>query len=189
MPLEPFRPLRVSWSGRGELFTLTAAEGDGPAMRPAGEVLMSMFYVNELVLRLTGKQDPHPGLFDGYAMTITRLNAGDDQANCLRRFEKRLLDELGYGLNLATDVDGRPVDSSEQYFYELEHGPRRVGGGTGGQLTVSGDTLLAIEAGRFENTNQRREARRLLTAAIDRYLGGRPLRTRQVLNALRARSG
>lgn len=188
MPLEPFQPLQVSWTGRGELFTLTGAEADGVAPRPAGEALMSLFYVNELLLRLTGKLDPHPGLFECYVTVVRDLCSGEDQAACLRRFEKRLLDELGYGLSLATDVDGEPVVGDADYLYELEHGPRRIARGIPGKLSVSGDTLLAIEAGRLENAVQRREARRLLTAAIDVYLGGRPLKTRQVLNALRSRS-
>lgn len=188
LPLEPFQPLQVSWTGRGELFTLTGAESDGVAPRPAGEALMSLFYLNELLLRLTGKLDPHPGLFEYYAATVRDLCAGEDQATCLRRFEKRLLDELGYGLILSTDVDGEPVAADAAYVYELEHGPRRVGRGASGKLPVSGDTLLAIEAGRLDTPAQRREARLLLTAAIDVYLGGRPLKTRQVLNALRSRS-
>lgn len=186
VPLEPFQALRVSWSGRGELFTLTGVEADGPALRPAGNVLMSLFYLNELLLRLTGKEDPHPGLFDGYADTVRSLIAGDDQSTCLRRFERQLLDELGYGLTLDMDVDGHPIESEAVYFYELEHGPRRIGAAVSGKLTVSGETLLAIAAGEFETIKQRSEARRLLTAAIDVYLGGRPLKTRQVLNALRS---
>lgn len=189
IPLEPFQALRVSWSGRGELFTLTGAEAAEPAPRPTGNVLMSLFYLNELLLRLTGKQDPHPGLFDDYGDAVRSLVAGSDQPSCLRRFERQLLDELGYGLSLDTDVDGRPIDSAGVYFYELEHGPRRMGAAASGKLTVSGGTLLAIAAGHFETTEQRSEARRLLTAAIDVYLGGRPLKTRQVLNALRSRSG
>ena len=95
---------------------------------------------------------------------------------------------LGYGLLLEHDVEGRPVEREVSYNYRLEEGPRRAGEGAGTALAISGDSLLAIHGGRFRSSDELREARTLLTAAVDHYLGGRPLKTRQVLNAFRARA-
>lgn len=186
--LEPFQPLHVSWSGRGELVTLTGVEHRGPGLQAAGRTLLSMFYVNELVLRLTGRQDPHPEIFAAYENAICRLSREEAEAPVLRCFERDLLDALGYGLLLIRDVDGRNVGPELIYAYRLEEGPRLVKDRAGAALPISGATLLAIQSGRFAGAEQLREARVLLTAALDQYLGGRPLKSRQVLNALRSRS-
>ena len=188
MPLEPFQPLHVSWAGRGEMVTLSAVEPRGPSIQAAGRRLLSMFYVNELVLRLTGRQDPNPDVFTAYEATIVGLGGQQDEAPLLRLFERDLLRALGYGLLLEHDVEGRSVERAVRYSYRLEEGPRRVGEGTGMALAISGDSLLAIHEGRFRSRDELLEARTLLRAAVDHYLGGRPLKTRQVLNAFRARA-
>ena len=103
--LQPFVPLLVSWAGRGESPRLTGAEPDHsmPALPPLpASRLMSAYYLSELVLSLTLRHDPQPLLFDCYAEALAGLR-GDLAEQCtLRRFEKRLLDVLGYGL---ADVD------------------------------------------------------------------------------------
>jgi DNA repair protein RecO (recombination protein O) len=188
VPLEPFQPLHASWSGRGELVTLSAVEPRGPALRAAGRRLMSMFYVNELLLRLTARQDPHPEMFSLYEDTIRALAGDGEEAPTLRIFERDMLDILGYGLVLGSDVDGRPLEQELRYVYRLEEGPRRAPRESSSPLCVAGATLLAIQSGCFDSPECLREARVLLTAALDQQLGGRPLRTRQVLNALRSRA-
>lgn len=187
-PLEPFQPLHVSWTGRGEMVTLTGAEARGPVLQASGRRLLSMFYVNELILRLTERQDPHPEVFVAYEETVSDLDRAPDEAPVLRRFERDLLEALGYGLLLDRDVDGREVTAESVYAYRLEEGPRKVAAAEHFPIVVSGETLLAIHSGRFEDRTQLREARLLLTAAVDHYLGGRPLKTRQVLNSLLARA-
>ena len=71
--LQPFAPLLLSWSGAGELATLTAAEEAGcPIPLPPHRVLAGL-YINELLLRLLPRLDPHPGLFAGRgAMTLPK---------------------------------------------------------------------------------------------------------------------
>jgi len=188
VPLEPFQPLHASWSGRGELVTLAGIEPRGPGLQAAGRRLMSMFYVNELLLRLTARQDPHPEMFSLYEDTVRRLASDGEEAPTLRVFERDLLEMLGYGLVLASDIEGLPVEPGARYHYRLEEGPRRAQRGSSGPLCVSGATLLAILSGDFGTADCLREARLLLTAALDQQLGGRPLRTRQVLYALRSRA-
>jgi len=187
IPLEPFQPVEVSWVGRGELVTLTMVEPRGPGLAATGRRLLSMFYLNELLLKLTARHDAHPEIFCLYEDSIRSLAAGLDEAPTLRVFERDLLKILGYGLILDRDVDGRPIESGARYRYRLEDGPERTSPESSSSSCVSGATLIAIRSGRFEAADSLREARVLLTAALDFQLGGRPLRTREVLNALRSR--
>jgi DNA repair protein RecO (recombination protein O) len=102
--LQPFSELLVSFSLRGEAGQLTGVEHVAPAAAqlPASQ-LMSAYYANELLLRLLPKGDPHPRLYGAYAALVNALAAPQaDPAGALRIFEKRLLGELGYGLNLET---------------------------------------------------------------------------------------
>ncbi len=71
--LQPFQPLLISWVGRGELATLSGAEASGPPQRLQGKSVISGFYINELLLRLLHRHDPHAALFDGYARTLPLL--------------------------------------------------------------------------------------------------------------------
>ena len=111
--LQPFRPLLLSWQLRGELGTLTAAESAAVSAPPpsGGERLLGLYYLNELLLRLTARLDPHPGLYQGYAAAVAALADQAALAPELRRFEKRLLDVLGYGPELRFDATGWPVAS------------------------------------------------------------------------------
>jgi DNA repair protein RecO (recombination protein O) len=189
LPLEPFVPLLVSWRGRGDLFTLTGAETRGPALRPPGSRLMSLFYANELILRLVSRLDPHPGLFEHYGGTLAALAAGEHEAATLRYFERDLLDELGLGLSLdASADDGAPIDAEGRYEYVLEHGPRAVGRDRQGGLIFDGRTLLALQDGKLETPGDLEGAQRLTRAALAQYLGDRPIRTRQVLQSMRSRA-
>jgi DNA repair protein RecO (recombination protein O) len=96
--LMPFQPLMLSWTGSAEVKTLTHAEV--VRIRPLpGAVLMSCWYMNELVLRLLASEDPHPGLYQAYAEAVQALYEGQLAALALRQFEWRMLQETGYGLD------------------------------------------------------------------------------------------
>src|SRR5690606_3145102 len=120
--LEPFQPLALDLLLRGELATLRGAEPAGPPRRLTGDAGLAGLYVNELVVRLTGRQDPQPDLFDAYARTLARLVGAPPLAWQLRRFERDLLCALGYALQLDTDADsGEPVLADGWYRYQVEH--------------------------------------------------------------------
>ncbi len=109
--LSVFQPLLLSWTGSGEVKTLTRAECAG--VHPlAGPALMSCWYMNELLFRLLPHEDSHPALFDAYVIALQRLAAGQSAAGELRRFEWILLQESGYGLDEEepdfTDVSAEP---------------------------------------------------------------------------------
>jgi DNA repair protein RecO (recombination protein O) len=178
--LEPFQLLAFDFVLRGELATLRAVE---PVARPHplhGDALLAGLYVNELVVRLTGRQDPHAALYTAYARTLQRLAAGDALAWTLRRFERDLLAALGYGLQLQFDADsGEPLDADADYMYQAEHGP--VAGRGGGGFAVRGAELLALGADSPPDTAGLARLRRLLRGVIGHHLGGTELRAWRVL--------
>src|SRR5215813_11172088 len=125
--LQAFQPLTLSWSGTGELKTLIRAEWRGVLPLVGGSALLCGFYLNELLLKLVPREDPHPKLFEQYEAALSRLANGAEQAPVLRAFELQLLAELGYALPLTHEVDtGRPVDPEGRYYYAFERGPRTV---------------------------------------------------------------
>lgn len=95
--LLPLQPLSLSLGGDGEIRTLKAAEWMGGHVMPTGDALLSGFYLNELMLRLLPRDDPHPALFDHYRQTVQMLALGGESAvtPALRAFELLLLRELG----------------------------------------------------------------------------------------------
>lgn len=185
--LPPFRPLLLSWSGRGELPTLAGAESDGPARAPRGRTLFHAFYLNELLLKLLPRSDPHPELFEDYRTALAGLGAaGGPEEGVLRVFEKRLLDALGYGPTLDRAVDtGDPVRPDGRYRYVPERGPVQgepepeAGVHEDGPV-VSGRTLLALARGCIEGEPERTEAKRLMRAILSPHLGPRPLGSRRL---------
>jgi DNA repair protein RecO (recombination protein O) len=189
-----FHPLRLSWSASAELGTLIAAEWAGALPALAGIGLMCGFYLNELLLRLLPREDPHEQLFDAYAAGLARLAAGEAPAAVLRGFERRMLAELGYAPLLERDAaSGAPIEPARHYAYEPDRGPVAVNGRVEARapgqpaapdLVVTGQTLLDIAADDYRRPGTREEARRLMRALIAERLGGQTLYTRAVLEEL-----
>ena len=181
--LQAFRPLLLSWSGRGEAPTLTAAEADGPpppALAPGR--LLSAFYLNELLLKLTVPHDPQPELYAHYAATLERLRAGEPLEAVLRRFEKRLLELLGYGSDLRCAADGCAVTADAYYHFRPGAGLWPAAAGPG---AVAGRVLLALAADEpLDDAEGQRQTRALLRAALDHCLDGRELSVRAVARAV-----
>jgi len=188
-----FHPLRLNWSATAELGTLTSVEWGGGQKSLAGVALMCGFYINELLLRLLPRDDPHEALFDAYGEALARLSAADALARpaigaahaaILRGFERRMLAELGYAPVLDRDAaNGAAIEPGKHYAYEPERGPveaRR----SDGDSVISGRTLLDMAADNYESTQTRDQARRLMRALIADRLGGHDLHTRSVLAEL-----
>ena len=183
-----FQMLRFSWSASAELGTLRSAEWAG-ALRPLrGRGLMCGFYLNELLLRLLPREDAHETLFDVYGEALSGLCESGNIAATLRRFEKRMLAELGYAPLLDRDAGAQPIDPQRQYVYEPERGPVATNGSQsgerGGQLFVSGRTLLDVAADDYGRAETREEARALMRSLITQRLHGKELHTRAVLKDL-----
>ncbi len=123
--LQPFQPLWLGWVGRGEVKTLTRAEAAAPSIAPSmehsAERFYCGFYLNELLLRLIDREDPHDALFVFYQQALADL-ATEPLDVVLRRFELRLLEELGYALDLRFDRQGKPIDLTQCYRYVAGEG-------------------------------------------------------------------
>ena len=186
--LQAFQPLTLAWSGGGELKTLIGAEWRGGLPLVAGSALLCGFYLNELLLKLLPREDPHPQLFREYETALTLLANGAEQAPVLRGFELRLLAELGYALPLTHEADtGRPVDPGARYYYAFDRGPRTVVAEPGRRYPeVRGSTLLALAQRDFSAPEAAAEAKRLMREVLDHYLEHRAIASRRVVRDLRA---
>jgi DNA repair protein RecO (recombination protein O) len=162
-----------------------SAETDGMMTSLKPERLMSGFYLNELLLKLTERRDPHPEIFFSYASCVQALCGGEVEEPTLRRFEKRLLNELGYGLELTQTGDGLPVEQDKYYRFALQSGPQLCVAEAPG--AVYGRSLTDLQAESFADARSLRDAKRVLRAAIDVCLDGRSLKSREVMLALRHR--
>ncbi len=184
--LRPFQRLLVSWSGKGEACQLVSAEIDGAATAMPNDRLMSGFYLNELILKLTERCDPHPEIFAAYSACVQALAGGAGEEEHLRRFEKRLLDNLGYGLELSRTPDGDPVAIEGYYRFQAQRGPQPCVADAPG--AVYGRSLADLEAEAFADARSLKDAKRVLRAALDACLDGRTLKSREVMLAMRRRA-
>ncbi len=181
--LVPLADLRLSWSGRGELFTLTGVEVDR-RYTLHGNALMAGFYASELVLRLTAREDAHPLVYDSLRALLQALADSAPAVVALRFFERDLLDEIGYGVPLAADSDtGEAVAADTHYAWHPDRGLRRGVAGDD-EIAVAGSALIGLLEGRFASRADVHAARRLMTAAVASHLGGRPLKTLQTMQAM-----
>ena len=197
--LVPFQPLALDWFGRGELRTLKTAEPMVAATPLAGEALMSAFYMNELLLKLTTRDDPHEQLFAAYDLAITELRALSRSGPAphasrlepiLRRFELKLLQELGYALELAREAGSHaPIAAEREYFYVVERGAvaaeRSAEGETpANAVRLRGLTLIDLERGRFEDPTTVAQSKQLMRLLIHHSLNGQELATRALVRDL-----
>jgi DNA repair protein RecO (recombination protein O) len=190
--LMSFQPLELGWFGGGEVKTLAKVEWLGGMPLLGGRCLLLGYYLNELLLKMLPREDAHAALFDAYAAALQALAEGAADAPELRRFEKTLLKELGYGLTLDVDVEsGRPVVPDAHYAFLLERGPvARPGVGAGDTAiddqgsALSGKTLLDMAADDYSDPRTRIESRRLMRLLISHHLGGKSLQSRRVFMEL-----
>nr|WP_295084651.1 DNA repair protein RecO C-terminal domain-containing protein [uncultured Roseateles sp.] len=196
--LLPFQRIQVTLSKPGksadgspaEVVTLRGAEWAGGATLPVGGALFSGYYLNELLLKLLARQDPHPQLFDAYAQTLPELHANDDAASqtALRAFELRLLQELGLlpDLSLST-ITQAPLSPDRLYMLTPDGGVLPHAGDAAGFAAAS---LVHLQAALLHGSMAAlRQAcasclpalRSALRALLHYHLGQKPLRTRQVM--------
>lgn len=165
--LQPFQPVLLSFTLRGEAGNLTTAEpGEQPVDLPplGAEQMMAGFYLSELILKLTLRHDAQPEIYLHYHRAVLALRAGAHVARELRLFEKRLLESLGYGLDLRGGVADEGADAAVGYHYA---------------------TLRSLAEERLQGPVELEEARLLLRKALAACLEGRALKTRQVAEEMR----
>lgn len=181
-----FQPLQLSWAGKSELRTLHKVEWQGGQPFLQGMSLICGFYLNELLVRLLHRDDPHEQLFLYYQQTLAALSIQKDYTPVLRHFEQRMLQELGYALTLNHDVaSGKPMNPDKEYRYEIERGPVALEAGANSYgLQLRGKTLLDMEQDDYSDTVTRQQSKALMRYILNHYLGDQPLHTRQLLKDL-----
>lgn len=181
--LQSFQPMLATWSGKLELKTLHNLEWGGSLLMLQGEALMCGFYMNELLLRLLPREDPHEALFEYYSATLKTLAKEKDLATTLRRFELKLLQELGYAIPLATDNNSLPILEAGLYRYEAEIGATRISPGNSNKngVQLAGKTLLDMEKDDYSHNQTQQQSKQLMRYLLAHYLGDKPLHTRQLL--------
>jgi DNA repair protein RecO (recombination protein O) len=181
--LQPFVPLLADWRGRGEVQSLGKVEQAAPAIALKGRALYCGFYLNELLVRLTQRQDPQLLLFAEYGQALAALAAGEDADPVLRRFELCLLQALGSAAELSVEADGHtPVRAEARYRVDPDAGP--LPALAQDSQAVSGETLLRLARGDDLPDPCRQEARRLLRAILAHHLGDRPLKSRELFRLM-----
>lgn len=184
--LVPFAPLRLAWGGRNEAKVLTKAEWMGTLAPLSGEALLSGFYMNEMVLKLTEREDAHPKLFGAYVETLHALGTEDRTGRqcVLRRFELALLDELGWGLTKpvrsAAEAPAAGFVLRDGMLTALHaHETPRPGEVLRDEALI--DALLSRD---FKDARTLRAARDILREAVAHHLGSRTLHARRILGEL-----
>ncbi|OFZ72676.1 MAG: DNA repair protein RecO [Betaproteobacteria bacterium RBG_16_64_9] len=182
--LMAFQPLLLAWYGKSEVKTLAQAEWQGGQPLLCGEALLCGFYLNELLVRLLAREDPHEDLFERYRQALEQLAAGAPSAPILRAFEKTLLKELGYAMTLDREAcTGRPIDPEALYTYDPERGPLELNAGSA-ELQVTGQTLLDLARDDLGNPRSLLEAKGLMRALINHRLDFQPLNSRRIFREL-----
>lgn len=197
--LQSFQPLLVSLSGRGELLGLNQVEHSAPGFRLQGDRLFSGMYLNELLMRLLQAQESQPTIYRLYQQALVRLQQQGSLETCLRYFEFRLLQELGYAWDLQLDaISGQALQPDGHYLFDPEHGYEQVYTPVSDKALnlFSGDELLRFAADiatadsdegipgdhdRLQKTPQngaRNAAKRLMRQALRPHLGAKPLLSR-----------
>jgi DNA repair protein RecO (recombination protein O) len=175
-----FQPLELGWFGGGEVKTLAKAEWIGGLPLLTGKCLLLGYYLNELLLKLMPREDAHPVLFDAYGAALMALAHGASETAELRRFEKTLLRELGYGLALDREAgSGFAVQADRRYVYQIERGAIEATE-EDAALTLSGKTLLDLMADDYTDPRTLAESKALMRQLMAHYLGGQALQSRRI---------
>ena len=207
--LEPFGRIAVSWRGRGQLVTVLRTE-TVVRRNLSGDALFAGLYINELMVKTLGREEPVADLFDSYDVAIAalaRINAStagswargrsspdgeerrgfDDLEPILRTFERQLLDELGYGIAFDVDLgNGRPIEPGRWYRVVDGEGFREVDRPEASPEAVfDGAQIAAMNAGDYRDRAVLQGAKRILRRALAVRLGGKPLVTRRLFAAAR----
>jgi DNA repair protein RecO (recombination protein O) len=198
--LMPFQPIEISLSGKSELRTLTHAEWLGGLAMPVGDALICGFYMNELLIKLLAKEDPHESIFNAYFQCLSSIAedslSGEKLDTSLRAFEWQLLREIGYAPDLNIDQSGDQFDMQRDYRWVAGRGFYAEGFQVNDQdaLTrVQGKTIAAlaallsagpsVDAAKMllSDVSVRMQAKRLTRSVLNHALDGQRLNSRQIL--------
>lgn len=181
--LQPFTPLLLQWSGKGELKTLTKVDGSLPLPMET-LALYSGFYVNEVLVRVLESNTAYSELFQHYLQCITHL-ATQPQAlePTLRTFEFRILQALGYSVNFTNcAATGNPVEP--QMLYQFYENQGFVASLLRNNNSFLGKDLLAFDCLDFSEKETQQAAKRFTRIALKPHLGSAPLKSRELFQSI-----
>jgi len=186
--LMPFVPVNASWYGSQELKTLHRAEWIGGWPQPQGRALFSGLYVNELMLKLTVREDPLPELYDVLAETMKTICCEANHIAALRRFEWSLLTRLGFAPDLFHDGNGNEINGEETYWLTPEEAVVSLAEADrfhalNKGVAVLGATLIDLREGSFVHQESLGQALKVTRLLIDNLLP-EGIKSRQVLQQL-----
>ncbi len=186
--VQPFTPLMVSFTGRGEVRTSVQFDAAGPPLAIVGDYLYSGLYVNELLLKLLAFDDPHPNLFAYYQALLNGLVDNPILEQSLRPFEVHLMDELGYHMVLDKDyISFKDVVPEGSYVLHPLQGVCLSQGIDSEQANtplISGQVLLQLAAGEYTQTQCLKVAKYMARANLNQILGGKPLQSRNLFHTI-----
>ncbi len=195
--LLPLQPLQLAFGGDAEIRTLKSAEWQGGHVMPTGDALLSGYYLNELLMRLLARDDPHPALFDAYSATVQLIacQSSDALQLALRAFELRLLRDIGLlpSLDMETATLA-PLMPDERYVLVAEAGLRQAHDDDRASLSglqwqalqaALGDTALFSDTVRacISGAN---ELKTQLRGLLHYHCGVKVLKTRQMMMDLQS---
>ena len=182
-----FVPLLISWSGRGELYTLTHIESTAAKQVISPEISILGMYLNELILKLVPKSSPSKEVFELYQNVIRLIDQQENQEKVLRLFEIELLDLIGHGLSLDKEMDHETaIHEDAIYRYDVGQGPVRIQHEHKAWNVIKGSTLLALRSPLNMDSVYLSEAKQLMRGIINIHLGGRTLHSREILQFVQA---
>ncbi|MEE9551914.1 MAG: DNA repair protein RecO [Gammaproteobacteria bacterium] len=182
--LQIYQRLSMAWQGKNDLMTLISVESDADICLLSNRGLIAGFYLNELIMRLLHHHESHLDLFMAYDKALEELVNVDLEQAVLRKFEKKLLQSLGYGLILDHDVQsGDAINKDGEYYYQADYGPMFAKPSRSDYIRISGKTLIALNGECITTAEALRESKHLMRYVLSRHLGGKPLASRKLFQA------
>lgn len=179
--IQPFSKMLLSWSGRGELVTMTKMEIEYSKYTQDFRAQVQCFYLHELIIKLMPRLSPSPELYQLYEDTLTKMSADPTREDTLRFFEMQLLDIIGHPLQLDFECQTETaIDENTYYLYEPDVGPIVFKDKAWRWNLVEGKLLHALASKKLDE-ERLSQAKTFLRGLMHHYLGGKPLATRQLL--------
>lgn len=182
--IQPFIPIVCAWRGKGSLPTLQTAEICGQPIALRDNKLFSGFYLNELLMHLLHRHSPCKNIFVLYENVLRELSIAAATEPFLRKFEKKLLQELGYALQFNYEAHSeKPIEEDKHYLFIPHEGFSAVQSAKSNSI-FSGKNLLKIARDDFNDAEVLRNAKRLMRLALQPLLGSKQIKSRELFYSL-----
>ena len=179
--LTPFTKLKITYTGRSELKTLTNIDRDfSESTNSLSKTSYSLLYINELLIRLLPKDAVHEDLFQLYESFLVKIHSGENIELTLRSFELDMLEMLGYGLDFENEIDkNQSIDINKNYSFIPERGFRESK-----NSNFSGKDIINI---RMRNLSEvsKKHLKHITQESIHFCLDGKNLSSREIFRRIK----